>query len=53
MGFLTIGEEYRLRVFEGKVLRRMFGPMRQEVKGRRKMNSVLIICNIKIYLKEI
>jgi hypothetical protein len=27
---LTLGEEYRLRVFENKVLRRIFGPKREE-----------------------
>jgi hypothetical protein len=26
-------EERRLRVFENRVLRRIFGPMRDEVKG--------------------
>jgi hypothetical protein len=30
---LTIREEYRLRVFESKVLRRIFGPMRDVVSG--------------------
>jgi hypothetical protein len=28
---LTIREEYRLRVFENRVLRRIFGPKRDEV----------------------
>jgi hypothetical protein len=28
--FLTLGEEYRLRVFENRVLRRIFGPKREE-----------------------
>jgi hypothetical protein len=31
---LTLREEYRLRVFENKALRRIFGPMRDEVTGR-------------------
>jgi hypothetical protein len=30
---LTLREEHRLRVFENGVLRRIFGPKRDEVKG--------------------
>jgi hypothetical protein len=30
---LTLREEHRLRVFENKVLRRIFGPKRDEVTG--------------------
>jgi hypothetical protein len=30
---LTLREEHRLRVYENKVLRRIFGPKRDEVKG--------------------
>jgi hypothetical protein len=30
---LTLREEHRLRVFENKVLRRVFGPKRDEVSG--------------------
>ena len=30
---LTLREERRLRVFENRVLRRVFGPKRDEVKG--------------------
>jgi hypothetical protein len=30
---LTLREEYRLRVFENRVLRRIFGPKRDEVTG--------------------
>jgi hypothetical protein len=30
---LTLREEHRLRVFENKVLRRIFGPKRDEVAG--------------------
>jgi hypothetical protein len=30
---VTLREEHRLRVFENRVLRRIFGPMRDEVKG--------------------
>jgi hypothetical protein len=38
--FLTLGEEHRLRVFENKVLRRIFGPRRDEVMERcRKLHN--------------
>jgi hypothetical protein len=30
---LTVGEEYKLRVFENRVLRRIFGPKRDGVTG--------------------
>jgi hypothetical protein len=30
---LTLREEYRLRMFENRVLRRIFGPKRDEVTG--------------------
>jgi hypothetical protein len=30
---LMLGEERRLRMFENRVLRRIFGPKRDEVKG--------------------
>jgi hypothetical protein len=33
---LTLREEHRLRVFENRVLRRIFGPKRDEVTGRWK-----------------
>jgi hypothetical protein len=37
---LTLREEYRLRVFENSVLRRIFGPKRDEVTGEwRKFHS--------------
>jgi hypothetical protein len=33
-------EEYRLRVFENRVLRRIFGPKRDEVTGKwRRLHS--------------
>jgi hypothetical protein len=36
----TNGEERRLRVFENRVLRRIFGPKRDEVKGEwRKLHN--------------
>jgi hypothetical protein len=31
---LTLREEHRLRMFENRVLRRIFGPMTNELKGR-------------------
>jgi hypothetical protein len=38
---LTLREEHRLRVFENKVLRRIFGPKRDEVTGSwRKLHNV-------------
>jgi hypothetical protein len=37
---LTLGEERRLRVFENKVLRRVFGPKKDEVTGEwRKLHN--------------
>jgi hypothetical protein len=30
---LTFREEYRVRIFENRVLRRVFGPKREEVTG--------------------
>jgi hypothetical protein len=38
---LTLREEHRLKVFENRVLRRIFGPMRDEVTGEcRKLHNV-------------
>jgi len=37
---LTLREERRLRVFENRVLRRVFGPKKNEVKGEwRKLHN--------------
>jgi hypothetical protein len=36
---LTLREERRLRVFENRVLRRIFGPKRDEVMGERKLHN--------------
>ena len=33
---MTLREERKLRVFENKVLRRIFGPRRDEVTGERR-----------------
>jgi hypothetical protein len=39
---LTLREEHRLRVFENRVLRRLFGPKRDEVTGgQRKLHNEL------------
>jgi hypothetical protein len=40
---LTLREEHRLRVFENRVLRRIFGPKRDEVTGgwRKRHNEEL------------
>jgi hypothetical protein len=38
---LTLREEHRLRVFENRILRRIFGPRRDDVTGeRRKLHNV-------------
>ena len=37
---LTLREEHGLRVFENKVLRRIFGPRREDIKGEwRKLHN--------------
>jgi hypothetical protein len=36
---LTLGEEHRLRVFENRVLRRIFGPKREEDGSWRKLHN--------------
>ena len=45
---LTLREEWKLRVFENKVLRRIFGPRRDEVTGSYGWSSPL--CLYKLYL---
>jgi hypothetical protein len=40
VGSLTLREEHRLRVFENRVLRKIFGPRGEEVAdGRRKLHN--------------
>jgi hypothetical protein len=40
LGSLTLREEHRLTMFENRVLRRIFGPERDEVRGEwRKFHS--------------
>jgi hypothetical protein len=43
---LILREEHRLNVFENRVLRRIFGPKRDEVTGewRRLHNQGLMLC---------
>jgi hypothetical protein len=43
---LTLRKEHRLRVFEDRVLRRIFGPKRDEVtrEYRKSHNEELLIC---------
>jgi hypothetical protein len=36
---LTLGEEHRLRVFKNRVLRRIFGPKREEDGSWRKLHN--------------
>jgi PAS domain-containing protein len=45
---LWIREEHRMRVFENRVLRRIFGPKRDEVMGdwRKLHNKKLITCTL-------
>jgi hypothetical protein len=58
---LTLREERRLRVFESRVLRRIFGPKRDEVTGEWRKEGELSLgrlkCrwtdNIKIDLQEV
>jgi hypothetical protein len=40
LGSLTLREEHRLRVFQNRVLRRIFGPKKDEVTGEwRKLHN--------------
>jgi hypothetical protein len=40
LGLVTLREEHRLMVFENRVLRRIFGPKRDEVtEGWRKLHN--------------
>jgi hypothetical protein len=53
---LTLGKEHRLRVFENRVLRRIFGPKRDEVTGEwSKLHSEghHILCSSPDIIKQI
>jgi hypothetical protein len=45
---LTLREEHRLRVFENRALRRIFGPKRDEVTGGWRKNCIMsfITCTL-------
>jgi hypothetical protein len=48
---LTLREEYRLRLFENRVLRRIFGPKRDEMtEGWRKLHNELHL--LVLFFKE-
>ena len=55
---LTLREERRLRVFENKVLRRIFGPKRDEVTGgwrklhNEELNDLYVTPNIVRVIKS-
>jgi hypothetical protein len=44
---LTLREEHRLRVFENRVLRRIFGPRRDEVTGENCITRSFVICTLR------
>jgi hypothetical protein len=39
LSFVTLWEEHRLKVFENRVLKRIFEPKRDEVTGGRKLHN--------------
>jgi hypothetical protein len=49
--FLTVREEHKLRLFESRVLRRIFGPKRDGVTGRGGGENCItrsfIICTLR------
>jgi hypothetical protein len=53
-GFLTVREEHRLSVFENRVLRKVFGPKREEDGSWRKLHndelhSLYSLCNVVFF----
>jgi hypothetical protein len=48
----TLREEHRLGVFENRVLRRIFGPKRDEVTGENCIMKSLMICTLHQVLLE-
>jgi hypothetical protein len=49
---LTLREEHRLGVFENIVLRRIFGPKRDEVNGQNCIMKSFMICTLRQVLLE-
>jgi hypothetical protein len=43
---LTLSEEHKLRVFENRVLRRIFGPKSKEMAGSRRRLHNEELCNL-------
>jgi hypothetical protein len=43
LDFLTLREEHKLRVFENRVLRRVYGPKREEDGSWRKLHDVVTV----------
>jgi hypothetical protein len=51
---LTLRDEHRLRVFENRVLRRIFGPKRYEVTGEwRKLHNEELLVNTVMNLQVV
>jgi hypothetical protein len=44
---LTLREEQRLKGFENRVLRRIFGPKRDEVRGENSITRSFMICTLR------
>jgi hypothetical protein len=47
LGLLTLREKHKLRVFENGVLRRIFGPKRDEVTGENCIMRSFVICALR------
>jgi hypothetical protein len=49
-----LGEEHRLRVFENKVVKKLFGPKRDKVTGGRRTlhNELHDLLHAKYYLSD-
>jgi hypothetical protein len=50
---LTLREERRLRVFENRVLRRIFGPRRDEVTGEWRSSSFMLLSKVWLLLSRL